>query len=111
MPRINQNGYEENNEGLETKIEDVLPTVIVGQNPVVICGVNRRVGLAHYEHVDLYMGVALPMDAAVLDDFDRLRESIAEVANFAFNAASQETYARYKLLTDSQKNLQEGTPS
>lgn len=105
MPRINQNAQEENNEGLDEKVKDMLPAVVVSTNPVVICGVNRRIGLANYEHIDIYAGVALPLDAIALQDPEALRNAIAEAAEFGFNAVSQETYARYKLLADAQKNV------
>lgn len=104
MPKLNSNALEQNIEGLEEKIKDALPTIIVGTNPVMICGVNRRIGLAHYEHIDIYAGIALPLDADVLSDPVQLRQAIADAAEFGFNAVSQETYTRYKLLADAQKN-------
>lgn len=101
MPSIKKNGTEQNTEGLEEKVKDLLPNVVLTTNPVVICGVNRRIGLAHYEHIDIYAGVAIPIDS--ISDPNALREAIAEAAEFGFNAVSSETYERYKLLTEAQK--------
>lgn len=106
MPRTNKNGTEQNNDGLEEKIREVLPTVTMTTDPVVICGVNRRIGLAHYEHVDIYAGIAIPVSGVSTEDMDSLREAIKDAAEFGFNAVSNETYVRYKLLLDAQKNTQ-----
>jgi len=102
MPRLNRNATEQNQDGLDEKIREVLPNVVLTTSPVVICGVNRRVGLADYEHIDIYAGIALPLDVDI--DPAELRQAIAQAAEFGFNAVSSETYERYKLLTEAQKN-------
>lgn len=107
MPRLNKNATEENQDGLDARLQEVLPNVVLTTNPVIICGVNRRVGLAHYEHIDIYAGIALPLDMDTLSNREVLRAAIQEAAEFGFNAVSGETYERYKLLADAQKNRPE----
>jgi hypothetical protein len=111
MARLNKNAEEQNEEGLEVKILDHIPNVVITTNPVIICGVNRRVGLAHYEHIDIYAGVALPLNHTLLEDPEALRVALAEAAEYGFNAVSKETYDRYMLLVNAQKNKTEETPA
>lgn len=103
MPRINPDAHEENNENLAAKIQDHLANVSITTCPVLICGVNRRVGLAHYEHIDLYAGIALPMTNVSTENMDELKEAIVKVAELGFNMVSKETYERYNLLVQAQK--------
>lgn len=107
MPRINKNGAEQNVDNLGDKVKDLLPSVVLTTNPVVICGVSRRVGLAHFEHIDIYAGIALPVEVEDLVDREAMQSAIAEAAEFGFNAVSSETYQRYKLLVDAQKKTTE----
>lgn len=101
MPNLKKNANEQNNDGLGEKVTEFLPNVVLTTNPVVICGVNRRVGLAHYEHIDIYAGVAIPVEEGL--DGAALNEAIANAAKYGFEIVSSETYERYKLLTEAQK--------
>lgn len=104
MPRINQNGLEENTEGLDEKLKEHLASMVITTVPVFVAGVNRRVGLANYEHIDIYAGLALPMTDVSLENMPELTAAIEKAAEVAFNNVSRETYERYKLLVDAQKN-------
>lgn len=103
MPRISKNGTEQNEEGLENKVEDFLSSISITTQPVVICGVNRRKGLAHFEHIDIYAGIAIPLNVNT-DNLEELRIAVAKAAEFGFNTVSGETWERYNLLAEAEKN-------
>lgn len=104
MPKINQNATEQNTQNIDAKMQEFLPNVVITTNPVVICGVNRRIGLGNYEHLDIYAGIALPISHEYLADTESLNLAIAQAAEQGFNIVSKETYDRYMLLVEAQKS-------
>lgn len=103
MPKLAKNGKEQNEEGMGAIIADHLPSITITTDPVIIIGVNRRVGLAHYEHIDLYAGVALPVTGVSTENMEELKVTLQEIAAEGFNIVSAETYTRYKMLVDAQR--------
>lgn len=105
LPRLNKNAQEETNDSaLEQAVIASLPTISITTSPVWICGVNRRANLGNWEHIDIYGGLALPTPGVSIEDVEALREMVIYAAEIGFNIASQETYQRYNLIKESQKN-------
>lgn len=76
MPSVNTNAQEETNQSHTTNTTP-------GQ-PVIRCGINRRIALLGYEHIDFYAGLDLPIDVE-LDYKDK--EQLSEVVQAASTAA------------------------
>lgn len=110
MPKISKNGNEQTNDLLSTKIEQQIANISITTDPVMIVGVSRRVGLAHFEHIDLYAGVALPVGGASTENIEELKVVLEDIATVGFNIVSTETYKRYKMLVDAQKGNVEEPP-
>src|SRR4051812_445434 len=103
MPKISRNAQEESNDtNLEKAIEQTLASIAITTDPVKICGVNRRINLGNYEHIDIYSGIVLPMPNATVEDIEQLKRIVAETAELGFNITSSETYHRYMLIKDNQ---------
>jgi len=102
MSRINENNQQPS--PVADSIEKTLANIAVSTNPVIICGVNRKVNIGNYESVDIYAGICLPVaenfDSANLDGITAVLEKVAE---YGFKLTSQEANKRYQLLKEFQK--------
>lgn len=104
MARINRNGEEEENDpAFATAVEKALPSIVISTNPVFICGVNRRVNLGNWEHLDIYGGIAIPMPNATLENVEALKEMAMYAAEIGFNISSAETGQRYTMIKEAQQ--------
>lgn len=79
-------------------IEQTLANIVVTTQPVVICGVNRKVNIGNFETVDVYAGVALPLGSVSIEDQAQLREVLTQAAAMGFELVSREANERYNLL-------------
>ena len=95
MPRLTQGASERTSEDVSTRVAPML----VSHTPTVICGVQRKANVGNYETIDVYAAVMLPVDGEY--DQESITKAIADKINDAFSIASQETYARYKLIKES----------
>lgn len=111
MPRVNKNAEEQATESLGERIEPMLSNLVVTTSPIFICGVNRRIGLAHFEHIDVYAGVALPLPGESVEQVRSLQEAVEAAATLGFNMCSKETYQRYDMMVQAQKALKEAEGS
>lgn len=111
MPSKSTNAREEDaNSALARTVEGSLGNLSVTTVPVMIVGVNRRVNVGNYEHIDVYAGVALPMTGSNLEDPEALSRAVKDAAEFGFREASRETYDRYQLIKDAANPRKEEEP-
>ena len=98
MPRTSKTAADESNDShLPTAVENAAGTIILSPNPVLIVGVNRRASLGGYEHLDIYAGITLPINASP-EDIEGFSEAAKEAANQGFAIVSKETFERYNLI-------------
>lgn len=93
MARLNANADDKENSALE-KTSKMMENIVITTNPVVITAVQRKVNIGNYETVDVYMGVAIPIELET--DEVLLHEAISKAAEKGFKMASYETGIRYK---------------
>lgn len=105
MPSIKKTAEEQDNSPIADTIEQALSQVTITTQPVLICGVNRKINIGNFENVDVYAGLALPLGEGLgLGDREALQEALHEAARVGFELCSGETGARYRLI----KGMQEG---
>ena len=93
MPKITQDVVEQSSNKMEEALTKVL--LMSAQTPTVVCGVARKVNIGHFENVDIYCGVSLPLLDVNVHDMDELKKAMTQVANDGFAMASKETGERY----------------
>lgn len=98
MPKINQDTKDQSVNQLETALNNVM--IQAAQTPTVVCGVGRKVNIGHFENIDIYFGVTLPVPNADLMDLDNLKNQLSKVAAEGFAVASKETGDRYLLIKE-----------
>ena len=91
MPGISTDNVEQSEKKMENQLVQVghLTT-----EPIVVCGVNRKVNIGNYENIDVYVGVSLPIGTTD-GSIEGLKEAIKEAARVGIEMASEETYDRY----------------
>lgn len=103
MPNISKNAMDQDlGSPLAKSIEQSLSTIAISTVPVFICGVNRKINIGNYENIDVYAGIALPIDGVSLEDREALAAAIQEAAAYGFGIASKETGDRYYLIKEAQ---------
>jgi len=104
MPGLNKTATDHSTEHMVDHETSTLENIAThASSPVFICGVNRRLNVGNYEHVDIYAGVSLPVVGIAPDDIETLKKAIEDAAELAFGLASGETGKRYHELKDLQK--------
>jgi len=108
MPTKNKGATEQANENFNDRTDDVLLGAAVSRTPFVSVGVNRRINIGNYEHLDIYAGVAVPVGADMEEIKDDVSNSIAD----AMRVVSTETNNRYQMIKDAQgEGRPEGSPT
>jgi hypothetical protein len=102
MPTKNKNANEQTTNNFNDETNEVLTKAIVNNSVYVSCGVNRRVNLGNFEHLDIYAGVAMPIDANVEQITNDISDAIAQ----AMRIASLETNERYQAIKQAQSEAQ-----
>jgi len=99
MPNINENTSDKIvNKGSDLMNEATM-TAATTQMPVITCGVNRRINLGNYEHLDIFSGLSLPLDTELTQDLlEKVTNKIAE----GMNIVSRETNERFQMITEAQ---------
>jgi hypothetical protein len=104
MPNISKNAREEtHNSPIEEAVEQSLPSIALTSVPVFICGVNRKANIGNFENIDIYSGLAIPLTGESFDDIESLHKAIQQAAEVGFAITSTETFSRYTLIKDAQK--------
>lgn len=103
MPKISKSAMEQDLDSpIASTIEEALGSISISTVPVFICGVNRKVNIGNYENIDVYAGIALPLDGVSSGDKEALSAAIQEAAAYGFSLVSKETGERYYLIKESQ---------
>lgn len=104
MPKINKTAQEQSSDSpLDSMVSTIGGSLSITTNPVLICGVNRKINIGNFENIDVYAGLALPMENVDLSDKEALREAIQEAAAYGFALVSKETGDRYSIIKESQQ--------
>lgn len=99
MPKIPHDDKERN---LSEDIQSHLSNITITTKPVFIAGVNRKANVGNFETVDVYAGVALPLDVDP-SNTEELTKAIEEAASLGFAMVSKEAGDRYGLIKGSLK--------
>lgn len=103
MPKINTSAQEESlGSPIEQAVTSMAGEISVSSNPVLICGVNRKVNIGNFENIDIYAGITIPLNNIDPSDRDSLTEAVKEAAAYGFGLVSKETGERYLLIKESQ---------
>lgn len=103
MPKMSKNAMDQDLDSPIGKVvEEALSSLCVSTLPVFICGVNRKINIGNYENIDVYAGIALPIEGVSLSDRESLSLAIQEAAAYGFSLVSKETGERYYLIKESQ---------
>lgn len=103
MPKISKNALEQDVDSpLANAVEQSLSSISISTVPVFICGVNRKINIGNYENIDVYAGIALPIDSVSLEDREALTAAIQDAAMYGFGLVSKETGDRYYLIKEAQ---------
>jgi len=101
MPNINESTSDKIvNKGVDL-MDQATMSAATTQVPVITCGVNRRINLGNYEHLDIFSGLALPLDTEMTEDLlSKITDKIAE----GMTIVSRETNERFQMITEAQSN-------
>ena len=103
MPNISKNAKEQTeNSPVANAIEQSLANISITTTPVFICGVNRKANIGNFENIDIYSGLALPLEGESIIDIESLRDAITKAAELGFAITSSETFQRYSIIKDAQ---------
>jgi hypothetical protein len=104
MPTKDKNASEQTNANKAESIQDVAFASALTGKPFISCGVNRRMNLGNFEHLDIYAGITVPVGS----DMESMKEEISIAIADAMKVVSQETYERFSAIKQAQD---EGRPS
>ena len=99
MAKINSNASDKQNDAMTTT-SNLLDSITVTTNPVVITAVQRKANLGNFETLDIYMAVAIPQSDLANMDEATLRESLEKAADFGFSVVGKETGDRYRSIKE-----------
>ena len=105
MPKINKSAQEQSTDSpLDQMVSAIGGEISITTNPVLICGVNRKVNIGNFENIDVYAGIALPLVNHSVEEMEALTEAVQNAAAYGFALVSKETGDRYSLIKESQQN-------
>lgn len=101
MTKLNSNASDKVLTNPGAAIEQLLPNLAITTKPVVITAVQRKVNIGNFETIDVYVGVALPVDIDSMLDQEALETALSATATIGIGIASKETADRYKVIKES----------
>lgn len=90
----------DDNAPLADTVREVLGSIAITTQPVVIMGVNRKVNIGNFENIDVYMGLALPLPGVSVDDMELLTAVVERVVEEGMKLAAGETFKRYDAIKE-----------
>lgn len=99
MANLNPGAIEETS-SLMDHVTQALDSLTITTKPVVICGVQRKINIGNYENIDIYCGLALPVDVEADMDTEAVMTAIEGTIRKAFHVTSSETMERYQYIKD-----------
>lgn len=103
MPKVSSNASDKQNDAM-TSTSNVISSLAITTDPIVITAVQRKVNIGNFETIDLYMAVVVPQPELDVLDKDALVAGITKAAELGFNIASKGTGDRYLAVKESLKN-------
>lgn len=100
MAKMNTNASDQS-KSLDDHMAEVMSSMVVTTQPVMVTGVQRKVNIGNFETIDIYCAVALPVVVADQLNMQELVDKLGEVAQVGFHITSSETLSRYKVVKDS----------
>ena len=104
MPNKNKNAAELTVDNRAEVNEDAVALAQKLGVPIVSGGVNRRMNLGNYEHLDIFNALTMPAGA----DIEEWRDDILSTINDVMSVVSQETNRRVQIVKEAQND---GRPS
>jgi hypothetical protein len=98
MPTKNKGATENENENFSDRSQEIAVQAMATGTPFVTAGVNRRINLSNFEHLDIYAGVSIPIGMKMEDIAEQVSAGIAD----AMSIVSVETNNRYQMIKDAQ---------
>ncbi len=92
MPKI---ARDDNERSLSEDMTPHFANISITTKPVLITGVNRKANVGNFETVDVYAGLAIPIDIDITDNMELLAEMVEQAANYGFALTSKEVADRY----------------
>ncbi len=108
MPNISHENKEQSEDHFVKHVNNI---PVVGTVPVLVVGVNRKTNIGNYENIDIYAGLTIPLSPEAIENFDALRELVAEAADHGFNITSLETFKRYDAIKSAQRQPRAEEPA
>jgi hypothetical protein len=100
MPSVKQNAADKAND-LSDQVVGMFPNLQTTQQPVVICGVQRKINIGNFENIDVYCAVAMPLDISHCVDNDQVTEMIDVKLDELLHITSKKTSEKYNLVKNS----------
>ena len=108
MPKVSKDGQDQSHNNDPAGAVQSVPQVALTTKPVFIAGVNRKINLGNFENLDIYSGLALPVEDIPEDcTEEQLREILHDAAALAFAIVSKETGDRFQSIKESQNTQQQ----
>ena len=106
MPKISE-GAEEQTQDLTETVSHAMPQIVVGNTPVVITAVNRKINIGNFENIDVYVGVSIPVVERTPDQMSELKAALESLGDEGIALAAKMTFDRYVAIKEQQKAAKE----
>ncbi len=100
MPKIPNDAINKQEEIMASTLQDLNTTLSITTQPVVVCGVQRKINIGDFETVDVYCSVALPVQIDDLDNQEELETKLLSTMEKIIEITSKETGEKYGLIRD-----------
>ncbi len=97
MAKDSSSAVEQTKNNLGDEIEATLKQYVKGAG-LVYTGVQRKVNTGNYENIDVYLGLALPIDLHEALDEEKLGQVLHHIALYGFGVAATETAEKYNII-------------
>lgn len=101
MAKVNSNASDKENNSAIEKTSNLLGSLSLTTDPVIITAVQRKANIGNFETIDIYMAVAIPQPGLDVSDTEALSEALSKAAEVGFTITSKETSQRYRMIKES----------
>lgn len=101
MPKIGSDADQKDQSIMAATIEQLKGNISMTTDPVVICGVQRKMNIGDFETIDVYCSIAVPVPLADVTDFAELEEKAIAAMERVIHIVSKETGDKYALIKGS----------
>lgn len=100
MAKVNSPAIDKTKDAVQVTA-DVMQTVALTTDPVVITAVQRKANIGNFETIDVYAAVAMPLRGAL--DGQDLNDALTAAFEQGFSLVATETATRYHKIKESLK--------